>query len=379
MRFPAISVILVLLVFALSGASSYYSFNDAVIAQTSSPDPRYLPAMVYDPINERIMLFGGGFGDSALGDTWIFDYAAGTWTQLDLSTSPTPRHSAVMVYDPQDEVIILFGGNTGRTIMRDTWVFNCSSQVWTEMTPAIKPPARMSHAMVYDTINERAIVFSGYGTGGPAVNDTWAYNYITNTWEEMNPAIAPHARYGTVFAYDEMNGTMIIFGGNSNGYFSDTWSYNYETDTWTELAPMTHPQALKWSCMIYDSTNQKSVLFGGNDVLLQSVNETWVYDSVVNQWEDRNPVKVPPNREAFGFAYDSLNERTILFGGFHATNDESLSDTWAYDYDTNTWEEISPISGAFPIDPLVIIVAIPALAIVIIIAYVLSKKRGLAS
>jgi N-acetylneuraminic acid mutarotase len=223
--------------------------------------------------------------------------------------------------------------------------------------------------------NERALVFSGYGTSGPTVNDTWAYDYSTNTWEEMSPATAPHARYGAAFAYDEVDETMIIFGGNSNGYFSDTWSYNYETDTWTELAPLAHPQALKWSCMVYDSIDQKSVLFGGNDVQLQSVNETWAYDSVVNQWEERNPANSPSSREAFGFAFDSLNEKAILFGGFHATSEETLSDIWAYDYETNTWEDISPISWILPIDPLVIIVAIPILATVFIIAFVLSKKR----
>jgi N-acetylneuraminic acid mutarotase len=377
MRFPTLFVISVLLLSTLSGSINYHSSNGAVLAQNNSPDPRYLPAIAYDSINERIMLFGGGYENSALGDTWIFEYGTGTWTQLDLSTSPTPRHSAVMVYDPIDDVIILFGGNTGVTIVRDTWVFNCSSQVWTEMTPAISPSGRMSHAMTYDAANERAIVFSGYGAGGPTVNDTWAYDYSTNTWEEMSPVMAPHARYGAAFTYDNVNESMIIFGGNSNGYFSDTWSYNYKNDTWTEFAPITHPQALKWSCMTYDSTIQKSILFGGNDVSLQSVNDTWVYDSVVNQWEEQSPAKAPSTREAFGFVYDSLNERAILFGGFQVTNNEYPTDTWAYDYETNTWEDISPVSGMLPIDPLVIIIVIPIITTVFIIGYILSKKRRL--
>jgi hypothetical protein len=375
MKLPTLFAISVLLLFALSGPANYHSVDGAVLAQNNSPDPRFLPAIAYDPINERTMLFGGGYGNAALGDTWIFEYGTNTWTQLNLSTSPTPRHSTVMIYDPKDEVIILFGGNTGITIVRDTWVFNCSSQVWTEMSPTISPPARMSHAMVYDVANERAIVFSGYGAGGPTVNDTWAYDYSMNTWEEMSPAIAPHARYGTAFTYDEVNESMIIFGGNSNGYFSDTWSYNYENDTWTELAPITHPQALKWSCMTYDSTNQKSILFGGNDVSLQSANDTWIYDSVVNQWEDLSPEKAPSSREAFGFVYDSQNERAILFGGFRPSDSEYPTDTWAYDYETNTWEDITPISGMFPIDPLAIIVVIPVLSTAFIVIYVLSKKR----
>ena len=246
------------------------------------------------------------------------------------------------------------------------------SSTVTEVTPAVSPPGRMSHAMVYDTANERVLLFSGYGSSGPNTADTWAYDYSTNTWEEMSPATSPHARYGASYIYDTVNESMIIFGGNSNGYFSDTWSYTYDTDTWTNLDPTAHPQALKWSSSVYDSTNQKMILFGGDDTLFQSVNDTWVYDAQANEWEEREPAIVPPGREAFGFAFDTDTERAILFSGMQLDTG-ILNDTWAYDFQTNTWEEMIQSSDSLPL--LIAIIAIPVIVVVIVIAYGFMKKR----
>jgi N-acetylneuraminic acid mutarotase len=353
--------------------------NTFLLAQTEIPSARFLPDMVYDPVNERVMLFGGGYGDAELDDTWVLDYETGTWTELALSTSPTPRSSHVMVYDSNSEVIILFGGYNGSSPARDTWVFNCTSEMWAEVTPEMSPPERMSHAMVYDSVNGRAILFSGYGPDGPEVDDTWAYDYTTNSWEEMNPVASPHARYGAAHVYDEVNETMIIFGGNSQGYFSDTWSYDYSTDTWSELSPATHPIPLKWSSMTYDSVNQKSVLFGGDINHPIVSNETWIFDSAVSEWEESESTIAPSSRQAFGFAFDPGYEKAILFGGTKGTGQASdtFNETWAYDYTTDSWTKVEHEIGEIPtpIDPVLILGTITLGTIALVIVAVYFKKK----
>lgn len=353
--------------------------NTHVLAQTEIPSARFLPGMIYDPVNERVMMFGGGYGDDLYGDTWIFDYETKTWTELALSTSPMSRHSHVMVFDSTNEVIVLFGGYNGTSPSSDTWVFNCASEIWTEVTPEMSPPDRMSQAMVYDSVNEKVLLFSGYGPDGPFVDDTWAYDYATNTWEEMSPAVSPHARYGAAYAFDEVNESMIIFGGNSNGYFSDTWSYQYLVDTWIELAPTTHPQPLKWSSMTYDPTNQKSILFGGDIGYPLVSNETWIYDSTSNEWVEREPVNTPSGREAFGFTFDSVNEKAILYGGSLGTGNTAdlFNETWTYDYLTNTWIEIGQVidDDLIELDPFLLLSTITLGVVVLVIVFVYLKKR----
>lgn len=376
----AVLSFLVVASFSISFASSSvnaHPTNSYTLAQAETPSARYLPGFVFDPINQRTMMFGGGHGNTEYGDSWVFDYINGTWTELVLSTTPSPRHSCVMVYDSAHEVIILFGGYNGTSPSSETWVFDCASEVWTEMTPELSPPDRMSHAMVYDSVNDRVLLFSGYGPNGPEVDDTWAYDYTTNTWEAMSPITAPHERYGAACVYDEVNESMVIYGGNDNGHFSDTWSYHYSTDTWTDLSPTSHPLRLKWSVMTYDSVNQKSILFGGDIAYPSISNETWVYDSATNEWVEQEPSNAPAAREAFGFTYDSVHEKAILFGGTEGDDVNLFNDTWTYDYATDAWTKITGIMAEVPgqLDPLLIFSVVAFGVTVLVIVYVSYNKR----
>ncbi|TFG28552.1 hypothetical protein EU528_11020, partial [Candidatus Thorarchaeota archaeon] len=76
---------------------------------------------------------------------------------------------------------------------------------------------------------------------------------------------------------------------------------------------------------------------------------------------------------AFGFAFDTDNEKAILFGGVQLGSDQP-NDTWAYDFQTNTWEEMIQI----PDSPylLIALITIPVIAVVILIAYIFMKKRA---
>ena len=134
------AVLVFLTVTPLASSMSYTPMVSNVLAQDATPSSRYLPGFVYDPVNDRIMMFGGSNDDDLFDDTWVLNTTSGIWTELALDTSPIPRHSGVMVYDSADEVIILFGGHNGTSWACDTWVFDCNTESWTEMLPDITPP-----------------------------------------------------------------------------------------------------------------------------------------------------------------------------------------------------------------------------------------------
>ena len=56
--------------------------------------------MVYDPLGNRTILFGGSDGTDALGDLWAFDYDSATWVALPNVDPPTPRYMNGLVFDP---------------------------------------------------------------------------------------------------------------------------------------------------------------------------------------------------------------------------------------------------------------------------------------
>lgn len=97
------------------------------------PAPRLGHSAVYDSANDRMTIFGGGLGQTSpcANDVWVLTNAAqvaGTpsWTQLAPSGSaPAPRLVHTVVYDPNTNSMIIFGGDDCfSTYFNDVWVLS---------------------------------------------------------------------------------------------------------------------------------------------------------------------------------------------------------------------------------------------------------------
>jgi len=84
-----------------------------------------------------------------------------------------------------------------------------------------------------------------------------------------------------------------VIGGYGTGELDDTWAYDYNTNTWTEMAPEFSPGLRSWHSMAYDAATQKVVFFGGaprRDPLFHD--DTWLYDPSANTWSPLGGVVV---------------------------------------------------------------------------------------
>ena len=125
-------------------------------------------------------------------------------------------------------------------------------------------------------------------------------------------------------------------------------------DTWTNMQPSNSPLP-RWSegTMVYDPTGQRTILFGGYGATdstgstFSPLNDTWAYDVKNNSWANLGPADPPTARYAGAVACDSEDGTVILFGGWDFTG-QSLGDTWAYDPSTNAWTDLSPVQAPPP-------------------------------
>ena len=136
-----------------------------------------------------------------------------------------------MAYDPASGQVILFGGETvDGDVFGDTWAYDPASNTWTELDPAGDLPSpRSGHAMVYDSLGARMILFGGWG-GDFGLDDTWAYDPAANTWTELTPAgDRPPGRDAFSMAYDSFTGRVVMFGGwDDETDRGDTWVFGGE-------------------------------------------------------------------------------------------------------------------------------------------------------
>lgn len=292
--------------------------------------------MAYDDSKDRFLLFGG---ESNANDTWSYSPDANRWTNLAATGPPPPGYmrAPAMAYDVRANRLILFG--VGSPNPNETWAYDGVANAWTNLRPLASPPPRHDAGVAFDVAAGRILLFGG-GDIAPqhplsAHNDTWAYDYVKNSWTQLRPAVWPDRRLGAAMVYDSAADRIVLFGGCANGIdfscalVNDTWIYDYTLDTWTEVSPVVSPSPRSFAASTYDSRDDAMILFGGTDsrgVLI----DTWTYSVRQNRWTNENPMSSPIARQRGAMAYDPVRNQALLFGGSFSTDWSPANDTWSY-------------------------------------------------
>src|SRR5437899_1104991 len=328
------------------------------LSAARAPSPRTRPGLAFDSQSDRVILFGGqanGFYEYS-DETFSYNLFWNTWTNMSPAVHPAARRSSMMAYDSKADRMILFGGTDdgspgyGHGPYNDTWAYDYETNTWTNMSTATAPSGWLNMAMVYDSHTDRMIAYGGFDGSDDGSNETWAYDFESNTCTNLHPVGHPDAQQLLRAAYDSGSRRTILFGGwvgtfSDGTYSNETWAYDFSSNTWTSLTPAEHPSGRSRQGMAYDAQSARTILFGGHTIENRYDNETWAYDAAQNRWTNTAPAVAPPGRRSPGMTYDSKSDRMILFGGYDPysnLNNGVYNDTWAYDFDTNTWTNMTP-------------------------------------
>ncbi len=295
------------------------------LSPSSSPRGRFGHALASDLKRRRAVLFGGVTNNLDLsGDTWEFDGT--TWIERTPSRSPSARRQYAMTYDSVRSRVILFGGTIdGATAnFDDTWEWDGAT--WTQRFPAVNPPARFYHAMIYDARRDRVVLFGGSDTGGSYRNDTWEWD--GTTWTQRFPVRSPSVRFGHSMAYDSVRGQVVLFGGeDEKKAFNDTWEW--DGDTWEEKIPDERPAERVYAGTTFDPLRGRTVLFGGlpGTTSPSFFDDTWEWNGT--RWSRLSLTTSPSRRFLHTMWFDEPNGVVMFFGGSsNAIPLSRLAETW---------------------------------------------------
>jgi hypothetical protein len=285
--------------------------------------------IAYDTKSDRVVLVEGA---GCIDRTWVFDYENKSWTFVGVYTGLSSGPRKAMVYDSSlDRFICL----DGRTV---TYDFNANSWIDTFSNPPgeLGGSGRSGFSMAYDSQSDRVIVTGGDSGSGQPNAETWVWDYGNRTWKSMRPAVSPPPRINAGVAYDVESDRIILFGGVDAGQrlLGDTWAYDYNSNTWTNLTPPSGPSARSSPAMAYDVQSDRVLLFGGGLIDMRPLMaETWAYDFNVNTWTNLTSTGGPSARTGPSMTYDSRSDRVLMFGGFGAYGFQDDT-VWAYSLGT---------------------------------------------
>ena len=108
------------------------------------------------------------------------------WQQVDTDISPMLRRSHTMAYDPDNDLIVLFGGFGNGTHLGDTWVFDPKKNTWSKIESTFSPIPRAAVTLVYDEEYKNFIFFGGFGFEHETIfDDVWSFDTNTNIWQQL--------------------------------------------------------------------------------------------------------------------------------------------------------------------------------------------------
>jgi hypothetical protein len=304
----------------------------------SAPVCRERAATVYDSHRQQMIVFGGQVGQTGppSNDVWTFGLGPDSvWTLLQPSGSPpAARLIPTAIFDPVRDRVVVFGGSDGAgACFADVWELTLGSNpVWTQLdVPGPLPPVRGGHSAIYDPIMDRMVIYGGFN--GTILGDVWALDLAgPAAWTDITPSgPSPAMRYHHTAIYDPLRKCMVIFGGASPGYLNDTWVLSLgASPAWIELTPSGSLPPIRWShTAIYDSIRDRMVVYGGSTGPPAWLADTWALSlGSEKAWVPLSPSgTMPPARAEHGAIYVPGQDRMVAFGGYG--ENLPLDDTWS--------------------------------------------------
>lgn len=180
---------------------------------------------------------------------------------------------------------------------------------------APQPSARFDGTIVYDPVGRQIFLFGGQDT--VPRNDLWSYSLAQRGWTEIQVSgPAPPARFGQTMVFDSVRRRLVVFGGQAGGFFSDVWAFNIASGSWLQLsADNTGPSRRYGHSAIYETARDRMVISHGF-TNAGRFDDTWAFDFNANSWRDISPSGPRPLRRCLHHAaHDAERGQMYLYGG----------------------------------------------------------------
>jgi hypothetical protein len=220
---------------------------------SEAPLGRYSNLAAYDSSHDNLIVYGG-VSNVVFSDTWLFSLRERRWTELQASGADA-RMGAAGIYDPVENRLVVFGGSDSKTPRNDVRALSLpdvevsadlaapGSQVaWVTLNAGagVAPAPRGLAVGTYDAKGRRLIVHGGVGgsEGDSILADTWAFSLDTGQWELLHDdsGECPAPRREHMGVVDNEHGQLVVYGGRDYlTTYADVWVFDLGDRTWTQV------------------------------------------------------------------------------------------------------------------------------------------------
>lgn len=238
----------------------------SLLPTQGSPGPLDGPALAYDPLEHRVIMFGGLASYSPFSYTnltWF--YSGGSWTSAHLNPSPAARLAGSMVYDPDLGGVVLFGGYnnsdpSGSTLLNDLWLYKLGN--WSRIAATNPPPVRTWASLAYDSTHHDIVLYSGLNGLSQCIGDTWTFT--GGSWTHVAvPSGGPTGLCAPAVGYDTDLGRIVLTGGMTSAQVASTGTWWFNGTAWLAQGASGQPNFHVYGVSAWDPVEHSFVVAGG--------------------------------------------------------------------------------------------------------------------
>lgn len=308
-------------------------------ATTDGDGPWGLWGFLVAPVDDsRAIVIGGtdaGEGTTTYDSVFRVEATAGglTATRID-ATGPAPRYCGCAAYDPVRDRVVIYGGRdlTVNAFAPETWALDLGSETWTELSSATQPTGTLGCAMAWSPSAEAIYMFGG-ADGFGAYAETHRLDADAGVWTPI-AADGPVARYDAALLASHDGESLLLFGGSYGAmgaaFYADLWRFDPSAETWTEIPLPEGPVGRRTPWIVRDPDRLGLYVGFGYDGAMQPLGDLWYVDLEARSWTELAlPFETAPSPRGFSYALpggpDAL---AAIAGGFSARR--PVSDAWLF-------------------------------------------------
>ncbi|TFK81738.1 galactose oxidase [Polyporus arcularius HHB13444] len=213
-------------------------------------------------VDRKIIVFGGGEGPAYYNDLYILDTATRKWSHpvFPADSVPPPRraHTSVLYKNK----LWIFGGGNGSTALNDVWTLDVSGSAEKLRWDLVETRGKKPTARGYHTANliGNVMVVVGGSDGRECFHDIWCLNLDTLLWSVVK-LVETHKRLSHTAT--QVGSYLFIYGGHDGAsYMSDLLLFNLVSLQYESRAIAGRPPAARGyhaACL----ADSRMFVFGG--------------------------------------------------------------------------------------------------------------------
>lgn len=256
----------------------------------TGPSLRNDAKMVCHSKNRKTYLYGGRINQAGkvevLAEFWEWD--GNKWTLLSASAAPGRMLHTNLVYDPQRNRIVLFGGVNIDEKGFSNALWEWDGKGWQKIEAPNPPAPRIAHSMVYSAALKKTLIIGGVSIKDEKFSEVWAWDGQNFELLDSHLPSIELGNYNAACMDEKGKLQMLLFGRSTQlatlkelepgKNLSDTWIW--DGTNWTKLDLDIAPSLREGQSLVYDQKHKQVILFGGGareEANYDNPNDVWVF------------------------------------------------------------------------------------------------------